>query len=152
MCCKDLPEKTPTSGILEDHGANVKGTPESDITYMDPSGLYVHKSLPAVRENFFAFLSSTRCFYSRPPQGCSGTCYQSPSLLNFQSGFNLSPLLVCQDVPESLSSHWDTICVTYVNNIKFVMQHLRSQRAEIDRRFYDMRYSFTAGLLHTSLV
>lgn len=67
------------------------------------------------------------------------------------SGFNLSPILVGQDVPESLSSHWDTICVMYVNNIKAVMQHLRSQRAEIDRRFYDMRYGFTAGLLHTLL-
>lgn len=58
----------------------------------------------------------------------------------FPSDFICSPLLVTQDVPESLSSHWDAMCDMYVNNIKAVMQHLRSQRAEIDRRFYDMRY------------
>lgn len=51
VCCKDLPEKTPTSGIIEYHLANVKGTPESDISFLDPSGLYVHKTLPAVGQN-----------------------------------------------------------------------------------------------------
>lgn len=56
----------------------------------------------------------------------------------------LSPYVVVQDVPECLSSHWDAVCVTYVNNVKAVMQHLRSQRAEIDRGFYDIRYD----LLH----
>lgn len=73
------------------------------------------------------------------------------SLLNCLSDFKLSPLVVAQDVPESLSSHWDTVCETYVNNIKAAMQHLRSQRAEIDRRFYDIRYGFTTTLLHTWL-
>lgn len=48
---------------------------------------------------------------------------------------------VVQEVPEFLSSHWDTMCVMYVDNIKAVMQHLRAQRTEIDLRFYDMRYS-----------
>lgn len=51
VCCSELPEKTPTLGINEDHGANVKGTPESDISFLDPSGLYVHKTLPAVGKN-----------------------------------------------------------------------------------------------------
>lgn len=37
-------------------------------------------------------------------------------------------LFLFQEVPESLCSSWDTVCDSYVNNIKTVMQQLRLQR------------------------
>lgn len=135
--------------------ATCKSTPESDIFFLDPSGLYVIKPLPPVgqnlclslshffkNENAICLLDSTCCTWGLPQGGSQWTCGFMP----------VYPLVVCfkfpspsisvvQEVPEFLSSHWDTMCVMYVDNIKAVMQHLRTQRTEIDLRFNDMRYS-----------
>lgn len=45
-----------------------------------------------------------------------------------------------QDTPEKLCSHWDAMCESYVNNIKTVMQQLRSQHTMINHHLYNMRY------------
>ncbi|XP_041793355.1 sperm flagellar protein 2 [Chelmon rostratus] len=46
------------------------------------------------------------------------------------------------EIPEYLCSHWDTLCDSYMNNIKTVMQQLRSQRTAIIHRLYDIREEY----------
>lgn len=64
-------------------------------------------------------------------------CLPLPSHLLISS----HPHLYIQDTPEKLCSHWDTMCESYVNNIKAVMQQLRSQHAMINHHLYSTRYS-----------
>uniref|UniRef100_A0A8C4NY60 Calponin-homology (CH) domain-containing protein n=1 Tax=Dicentrarchus labrax TaxID=13489 RepID=A0A8C4NY60_DICLA len=46
------------------------------------------------------------------------------------------------EIPEYLCPHWDTVCDSYVNNVKTVMQQLRSQRTVINHHLYNIRYSY----------
>ncbi|XP_042344383.1 sperm flagellar protein 2 [Plectropomus leopardus] len=46
------------------------------------------------------------------------------------------------EIPEYLCSHWDTVCDSYVKNIKTVMQQLRSQRTVIDRHLFNIREEY----------
>uniref|UniRef100_A0A7N6BWI8 Calponin-homology (CH) domain-containing protein n=1 Tax=Anabas testudineus TaxID=64144 RepID=A0A7N6BWI8_ANATE len=46
------------------------------------------------------------------------------------------------EIPEYLCSYWDTVCDSYVNNIKTVMQQLRSQHTVINHHLFNIRYSF----------
>ncbi|XP_070819976.1 sperm flagellar protein 2 [Chaetodon trifascialis] len=50
------------------------------------------------------------------------------------------------EIPEYLCSHWDTLCDSYVNNIKTVMQQLRSQRTVVIRRLYNIREEYKLHL------
>lgn len=75
---------------IEDSVAVCKSTPESDISFLDPSGLYVIKPLPPVGQNlclslfnfFFFFrnenaiclLDSTCCTRGLPQGGSRWTC------------------------------------------------------------------------------
>ncbi|XP_049907303.1 sperm flagellar protein 2 isoform X2 [Epinephelus moara] len=46
------------------------------------------------------------------------------------------------EIPEYLCQHWDTVCDSYVNNVKTVMQQLRSQRTVIDRHLFNIREEY----------
>ncbi|XP_059193847.1 sperm flagellar protein 2 isoform X2 [Centropristis striata] len=46
------------------------------------------------------------------------------------------------EIPEYLSSHWDTVCDYYVNSVKTVMQQLRSQRIIINRHLFNIREEY----------
>ncbi|XP_034548605.1 sperm flagellar protein 2 isoform X2 [Notolabrus celidotus] len=46
------------------------------------------------------------------------------------------------EIPENLCPHWDEVCNSYVNNIKTVMQQLRSQRTVIDHHLYNIREKY----------
>ncbi|KAI3372718.1 hypothetical protein L3Q82_023179 [Scortum barcoo] len=46
------------------------------------------------------------------------------------------------EVPEYLCPHWDTMCDSYVNNIKTVMQQLRSQSTVINHHLYNIREEY----------
>ncbi|XP_076011080.1 sperm flagellar protein 2-like [Genypterus blacodes] len=46
------------------------------------------------------------------------------------------------EIPEYLCPHWDTVCESYVSNIKFVMQELRSERTVIIHKLYNLRYLY----------
>ncbi|XP_026198060.1 sperm flagellar protein 2 isoform X2 [Anabas testudineus] len=46
------------------------------------------------------------------------------------------------EIPEYLCSYWDTVCDSYVNNIKTVMQQLRSQHTVINHHLFNIREEF----------
>ncbi|KAM6943903.1 sperm flagellar protein 2 [Lycodopsis pacificus] len=46
------------------------------------------------------------------------------------------------ELPESLVSHWDTVCDSYVNNVKLVMQQLHSQRPVINLHLFNIREEY----------
>ncbi|XP_069563848.1 sperm flagellar protein 2 [Brachyistius frenatus] len=46
------------------------------------------------------------------------------------------------DIAEHLCPYWDTVCDSYVNNVKTVMQQLRSQRDHIDHHLFNIRESY----------
>ncbi|XP_051279431.1 sperm flagellar protein 2 isoform X2 [Dicentrarchus labrax] len=46
------------------------------------------------------------------------------------------------EIPEYLCPHWDTVCDSYVNNVKTVMQQLRSQRTVINHHLYNIREEY----------
>ncbi|KAM6931365.1 sperm flagellar protein 2 [Xenentodon cancila] len=46
------------------------------------------------------------------------------------------------EIPQCLFSYWDTVCDSYVNNIKKIMQELRSQRSAIDHQLCEIREGY----------
>ncbi|XP_031712132.1 sperm flagellar protein 2 isoform X3 [Anarrhichthys ocellatus] len=46
------------------------------------------------------------------------------------------------ELPESLFSHWDTVCDSYVNNVKPVMHQLRSQQSVINLHLFNIREEY----------
>nr|XP_040051942.1 sperm flagellar protein 2 isoform X2 [Gasterosteus aculeatus aculeatus] len=46
------------------------------------------------------------------------------------------------ELPEYLCPHWDTVCDSYVNNVKAVMHQLRSQRSVIDLHLFNIREEY----------
>ncbi|XP_075324953.1 sperm flagellar protein 2-like [Odontesthes bonariensis] len=48
-------------------------------------------------------------------------------------------LAIPPEIAEYLCSNWDTACDSYVNDVKKVMQQLRSQRTVIDRQLFNNR-------------
>ncbi|XP_023257460.1 sperm flagellar protein 2-like [Seriola lalandi dorsalis] len=46
------------------------------------------------------------------------------------------------EIAEYLCPHWDTVCDSYVNNIKTVMQQLRSQSTVISHHLFNIREEF----------
>ncbi|XP_047447373.1 sperm flagellar protein 2 [Mugil cephalus] len=46
------------------------------------------------------------------------------------------------EIPEFLCSHWDTVCDSYVSNVKTVMQQLRSQRTLIFQYLFNIREGY----------
>ncbi|KAM9391454.1 sperm flagellar protein 2 [Pholidichthys leucotaenia] len=46
------------------------------------------------------------------------------------------------ELPEHLCLYWDTVCDAYVNNVKTVMQQLRSQRSIITHHLYNIREDY----------
>uniref|UniRef100_A0A3Q4BDX0 Calponin-homology (CH) domain-containing protein n=1 Tax=Mola mola TaxID=94237 RepID=A0A3Q4BDX0_MOLML len=82
---------------------------------------------PQKGEWFLYFLSvSVFCYIPRnpPSPGSSSWVY------------------VDEPLPSKLCSHWDTMCESYVNNIKAVMQQLRSQHAMINHHLYSTREEY----------
>lgn len=91
---------------IEDSVAICKSTPESDISFLDPSGLYVIKPLPPVgqnlclslfhfffrNENAICLLDSTCCTMGLPQGGSHWTCGLFFCGL-FHSNIHLHPLL-----------------------------------------------------------
>ncbi|KAM9360630.1 sperm flagellar protein 2 [Symphorus nematophorus] len=69
-----------------------------------------------------------------PPE-CASPC---PSSLNWVYVDEPLP----QEIPEYLCPHWDAVCDSYVNNIKTVMQQLRSQRTVINYHLYNIREEY----------
>ncbi|XP_068167289.1 sperm flagellar protein 2 [Antennarius striatus] len=55
------------------------------------------------------------------------------------------------DIPEYLCFHWNIMCDSYVNNIKIVMQQLRSQRNAITHHLYNIREEYKHYLGHPHL-
>uniref|UniRef100_A0AAQ4S441 Calponin-homology (CH) domain-containing protein n=1 Tax=Gasterosteus aculeatus aculeatus TaxID=481459 RepID=A0AAQ4S441_GASAC len=51
-------------------------------------------------------------------------------------------LILCIWLPEYLCPHWDTVCDSYVNNVKAVMHQLRSQRSVIDLHLFNIREEY----------
>ncbi|XP_029296259.1 sperm flagellar protein 2 isoform X2 [Cottoperca gobio] len=45
-------------------------------------------------------------------------------------------------IPEYLCPHWDSVCDSYVNNVKTVMQQLRSQRDVINHHLFNIREEY----------
>uniref|UniRef100_UPI0037E8F8BE sperm flagellar protein 2 n=1 Tax=Semicossyphus pulcher TaxID=241346 RepID=UPI0037E8F8BE len=72
---------------------------------------------------------------SRNPPEAASPCPGSPSWV-----FVDEPLP--PEIPEYLSPHWDAVCDSYVNNVKAVMQQLRSQRTVIDHHLYNIRQEY----------
>lgn len=46
------------------------------------------------------------------------------------------------EIPEYLCSYWDTVCNSYVNGVKAVMQELRSQRSLINHHLFNIREGY----------
>ncbi|KAK9523304.1 hypothetical protein VZT92_019705 [Zoarces viviparus] len=78
-----------------------------------------------------------------PPESAS-PCPGSPSWVYVDEP--LSP-----ELPESLLSHWDTVCDSYVNNVKLVMQQLRSQRSVINLHLFNIREEYKQYLGRSEL-
>ncbi|XP_068594487.1 sperm flagellar protein 2 [Brachionichthys hirsutus] len=55
------------------------------------------------------------------------------------------------EIPEYLCSHWNTMCDSYVNNVKTVMQQLRSQHTAIDHHLDNIREAYKHYLGHPDL-
>ncbi|XP_044053847.1 sperm flagellar protein 2 isoform X2 [Siniperca chuatsi] len=55
------------------------------------------------------------------------------------------------EIPEYLCTHWDTVCDSYVNNIKTVMQQLRSQRTVINHHLFNIREEYKHYLVRPDL-
>ncbi|KAM9849627.1 sperm flagellar protein 2-like [Aulostomus maculatus] len=65
---------------------------------------------------------------SSPSRGSSGGVYVDESLP--------------PEVTEYLCHHWDKVCDSYVNNVRAVMQGLRSERNVIDRQLFNIREEY----------
>ncbi|XP_034728689.1 sperm flagellar protein 2 isoform X2 [Etheostoma cragini] len=46
------------------------------------------------------------------------------------------------EITEYLCSHWDTVCDSYVNNVKTLMQQLRSQRTVLNHHLFNIREEY----------
>ncbi|XP_070760798.1 sperm flagellar protein 2 [Enoplosus armatus] len=55
------------------------------------------------------------------------------------------------EIPEYLCPHWDTVCDSYVNNVKMVMQQLRSQRTVINHHLFNIREGYKHYLVRPEL-
>ncbi|XP_038559482.1 LOW QUALITY PROTEIN: sperm flagellar protein 2 [Micropterus salmoides] len=55
------------------------------------------------------------------------------------------------EIPEYLYPHWDTVTESYVNNIKTVMQQLRSQRNFINHHLFNIREEYKHYLVRPDL-
>ncbi|XP_029999221.1 sperm flagellar protein 2 [Sphaeramia orbicularis] len=55
------------------------------------------------------------------------------------------------ELPEYLCTHWDTVCESYVNTIKAVMQELRPERTCITHHLYNLREEFKHFLARPDL-
>ncbi|XP_056134479.1 sperm flagellar protein 2 [Lampris incognitus] len=47
-----------------------------------------------------------------------------------------------REIPEHLCQYWDTVCDSYVSNVKAVMQNLRSERILIIRHLFNIREEY----------
>uniref|UniRef100_A0A3Q3KDJ1 Calponin-homology (CH) domain-containing protein n=1 Tax=Monopterus albus TaxID=43700 RepID=A0A3Q3KDJ1_MONAL len=59
--------------------------------------------------------------------------------------------MVQSEISEYLCPHWDTMCDSYVNNIKTVMQQLRTQSIVINHHLFNIREEFKHFLGHPDL-
>ncbi|XP_035847372.1 sperm flagellar protein 2 isoform X6 [Sander lucioperca] len=69
-----------------------------------------------------------------PPESAS-SCSGSSSWVHMDQPLPL-------EITEYLCSHWDTVCDSYVNNVKTVMQQLRSQRTVLNHHLFNIREEY----------
>nr|XP_020449410.1 sperm flagellar protein 2 isoform X3 [Monopterus albus] len=98
---------------------------------------------PRVLQSRRASTSSVSSVPMNPPEsaspypGSSGWVYVDESLPS--------------EISEYLCPHWDTMCDSYVNNIKTVMQQLRTQSIVINHHLFNIREEFKHFLGHPDL-
>ncbi|XP_075324973.1 sperm flagellar protein 2-like [Odontesthes bonariensis] len=72
-------------------------------------------------------------------KGAPKNLSESPSCGGGSSNQVYVDLPLPLEIAEYLCSYWDTACDSYVNDVKKVMQQLRSQRTLIDRQLFSIR-------------
>ncbi|KAM8886989.1 sperm flagellar protein 2 isoform 2-T2 [Spinachia spinachia] len=110
----------------KEEDTSVKSLSKSNKLF--PRGLSRKVSTPSVTNGDSQGLPENPTQSASPSPGSSGWVYVDEPL----------PL----ELPEYLCPHWDTVCDSYVNNVKAVMDELRSQRSVIDLHLFNIREEY----------
>ncbi|KAL6113966.1 spef2 [Pungitius sinensis] len=85
---------------------------------------------------------STSSVTNEGSQGVPENPPESASPCPGSSGWDYVDETLPPELPECLCHHWDTVCDSYVNNVKAVMHQLRSQRSVIDLHLFNIREEY----------